>query len=102
MFANRGDENIKNVFNNTQNNLETKYRRKETDSLRIAMPAATKIMTSNEIKSRAKDFSTRLSLFDTGTDAYLRPDNSLMSISLPSSTIEKSYCNVDWTVTPIG
>ncbi len=51
------------------------------------MPAAIKIMTSNEIKSRAKDFSTRLSLFDTGTDAYLRQDNSLMSTSLPSSTV---------------
>jgi hypothetical protein len=62
MFANRGVRILK-MFSTT---LKTIWRQnveeKETDSFRIAMPAATKIMTSNEIKSRAKDFSTRLSL----------------------------------------
>jgi hypothetical protein len=75
---------------------------KETDSFRIAMPAATKIMTSNEIKSRAKDFSTRLSLFDTGTDAYLRQDNSLMSTSLPSSTVIHTAGPENLTATQTG
>jgi hypothetical protein len=102
MFANRGGEHIKNVFNNTQNNLETKFRRKETDSLRIAMPAATKMMKANEIKSRARDFSIRLSLFDTGTDAYLRQDNILMSTSLPSSMVIHTAGPKNLTATQTG
>jgi len=38
----------------------------------IAMPASTKIITASEIKAKSKEFTMRLSLFDTGTDAYLR------------------------------
>ncbi len=66
------------------------------------MPAATKIMTSNKIKSRAKDFSTTLSLFDIGTDAYLRQDNSLMSTSLPSSTVIHTAGPENFTATQTG
>ena len=46
--------------------------RTEQDSMRVAMPAPTKIMTACETKTKSKGFVTRLSVFDTGTDAYLR------------------------------
>ena len=51
------------------------------------MTASTKIFTANEIKANSKEFVTKLSSFDTGTDAYLRQDNSLMSSLVPSSTV---------------
>ena len=51
------------------------------------MPASTKIITAREIKTKLRDFDKRLSLVDTGTDAYLRQDNSLMSPLFPSSTV---------------
>jgi hypothetical protein len=56
-------ESIKNVSTTLKTIWRQNAAEKETDSLRIAMPAATKIMTSNKIKSRAKNFSTRLVLF---------------------------------------
>ena len=52
--------------------------------LRVAMPASTKLITAGEVKD---NFVTRLSLFDTGTDAYLRQDDNLMWPLFPSSTI---------------
>ena len=55
----------------------------EQDSMRVAMPASTKIMTACETKTKSKGFVTRLSLFNTGTDAYLRQDNSLVHIFHP-------------------
>ncbi len=55
--------------------------------MRVAMPASTKIMTACETKTKSKGFFTRLSLFDTGTDAYLRQDNSLFSSHLPSTMV---------------
>ena len=51
---------------------------------RVAMPASTKIITANEVRD---NFVTRRSLFDTGTDAYLRQDESLMYPLFPSSTV---------------
>jgi hypothetical protein len=59
----------------------------EQDSIRVAMPASTKITTACETKTKSKGFVTRLSLFDTGTDAYLRQDNSLFSSYLPSTMV---------------
>ena len=59
----------------------------EQDSMRVAMPASTKILTACETKTKSKGFVTRLSLFDTGTDAYLRQDNSLFSSHLPSTMV---------------
>ena len=50
----------------------------------VAMPASTKIITANEVRD---NFVTRRSLFDTGTDAYLRQDESLMYPLFPSSTV---------------
>jgi hypothetical protein len=61
--------------------------RTEQDSMRVAMPAPTKIMTACETKTKSKGFVTRLSLFDTGTVAYLRQDNSLFSSYLPSTLV---------------
>ena len=54
------------------------------EHVRVAMPASTKIITSGEIKD---NFVTRRSLFDTGTDAYLRQDDSMMHPLFPSSTV---------------
>jgi hypothetical protein len=62
-------------------NEEKQYR------ARVAMPASTKIITASEIRSKTDDFNKRLSLVDTGTDAYLRQDDSLMFPLFPSSTV---------------
>ncbi len=98
-----GGMRILKMFSTTLKTISRQnVKEKETASFRIAKPAATKIMTSNEIKSRAKDFSTRLSLFDTGTDAYLRQDNSLMSTSLPSSTVIHTAGPENLTATQTG
>ncbi len=103
MFANRGGVRILKMFSTTLKTiLRQNVEEKETDSLRIAMQAATKIMTSDEIKSRAKDFSTRLSLFDNVTDAYRRQDNSLVSTSLPSSTVIHTAGTENLTATQTG
>ncbi len=51
------------------------------------MSASTKIISGREIDTKLRDFDTRLSLFDTGTDAYLRQDDSLTCPLMPSSTI---------------
>jgi hypothetical protein len=40
--------------------------------------------------------------FDTGTDAYLRQDNSLMSTSLPSSTVVHTAGPENLTATQTG
>ena len=50
------------------------------------MPAQTKIISANEIKTKWNGFEKRLSLVDTGTDAYLRQDNQLMFPLHPAST----------------
>ncbi len=44
---------------------------------RVAMPASTKIISAREIDTELSYFDTRLSLFNTGTDAYLRQDKVL-------------------------
>ncbi len=51
----------------------------------VAMPASTIIITAREINSKLKDVEKRV-LVDTGTDAYLRQDDSLMCPIFPSST----------------
>ncbi len=61
--------------------------RAEQDSMRVAMPAPTKIMTACETKRKSKCFVMRLSLFDTGTDAYLRQDNNLFTEYVPSTMV---------------
>ena len=48
------------------------------------MPATTKIIASSEIKTKTNDFTIRRSLVDTGTDAYLRQDDSMIFSSFPS------------------
>ena len=53
----------------------------------VAMPASTRIITAREINSKLKDFEKRVSLVDTGTDAYLRQDDGLMCPTFPSSTV---------------
>jgi uncharacterized membrane protein YqjE len=70
------------IWKKTANmNEEKQYR------ARVAMPASTKIITASEIRSKTDDFNKRLSLVDTGTDAYLRQDDSLMFPLFPSSTV---------------
>jgi hypothetical protein len=104
MSANRGGENIKNVFNDTKN-LEIIYRRKRNRFTPSCNASSYKNNDIKQKKSRAKDFSTRLSLFDIGTYAYLRQDNSLITSIFycdSYSRTRKPYCNADWTVTPIG
>jgi len=54
---------------------------------RVAMPASTRIITAREVNTKINDFDKRLSLVDTGTDAYLRQDDSLMCPLFPSSTV---------------
>ena len=44
---------------------------------RVPIPASTKIISAREIRNKLRDFDTKLFLFDTGTDAYLRQDDSL-------------------------
>ena len=60
---------------------------KEHRDVKTAMPASTKIITANEIRTKWRDFVKRESLFDTGTDAYLRQDENLMYPLFPSSTV---------------
>ena len=48
------------------------------------MPASTKIISAGEVKD---NFLIRRSLFDTGTDAYLRQDERLKFPIFPSSTV---------------
>ena len=57
------------------------------EQLRIAMPASTKIIPASEVNG---NFVSRRSLFDTGTDAYLRQDDSMMHPLFPSSTLISS------------
>jgi hypothetical protein len=56
--------------------------KEEPRQLRISMPATTKLIAASEIKTKTHDFNIRRSLVDTGTDAYLRQDDSM--ISFPS------------------
>ena len=54
------------------------------EQMRIAMPASTKIFTAGEVND---NFVTRRSLLDTGSDAYLRQDDSMMNPLFSSSTL---------------
>ncbi len=61
--------------------------REKQSTPRVEMPASTKIISAREIDKKLRDFDTGLSLFNTGTDAYLRQDDSLMSPRFPSSIV---------------
>ena len=52
------------------------------------MPASTKIISGREIDQTLEDFDKRLSIFDTGSYAYLSQDDSLVVCPVfPSSTV---------------
>ena len=56
------------------------------DGQMVAMPAMTaKVLSATELQSKTNGF--RLSLLDTGTDAYLRQDERSMHCMIPSNTI---------------
>ena len=52
------------------------------------MPAMTaKVLSANELQFKTHGFRKRLSLLDTGTDAYLRQDERSMHCMIPSNTV---------------
>ena len=58
------------------------------DGHMIAMPAMTaKVLSAKELQSETNGSRKRLSLLDTGTDAYLRQDKRSMHCMIPSNTI---------------
>ncbi len=65
------------------------FERMEHDSLRVTMPASTKIITACETITKSEGNITRLSLFYTGTNVYLRqPEGALLfSSSIPSEMV---------------
>ncbi len=78
---------IKNIFLNTPTICKIIADEEKQCTPRVAMPASTKIISAREIDTKLRDFDTRGSLFDKGTDAYLRQDESLMCPLMPSSTV---------------
>jgi hypothetical protein len=86
MYANRGIW-VSKMFSSILITMRKGRFKEEQVPVLFAMPASTKIITASEIKAKSKEFTMRLSLFDTGTDAYLRQENSLMCSLLPSSTV---------------
>ena len=58
------------------------------DGQMIGMPAMpAKVLSAKELQSKTNCFRKRLSLLDTGTDAYLRQDKRSMHCMIPSNTI---------------
>ena len=50
----------------------------------IAMPAMTaKVLSAKELQPKPNGFRIRLSLLDTGTDAFLRQDERSMHCTIP-------------------
>ena len=61
------------------------------DGQMVAMPAMTaKVLSAIELQSRTNGFRKRLSLLDTGTDAYLRQDERSMHCMIPSNTSQSA------------
>ncbi len=62
----------------------------------VAIPASTRIITAREINSKLKYLGERVSLVDTGTDAYLRQDDSLICPIFSSSTVINTQDQINW------
>ena len=86
VFAQKGGKSVYLTFSSILKQIKVRTSNQQENDIRVAMPAQTRIISANEIKTKWNGFEKRLSLVDTGTDAYLRQDNQLMFPLHPAST----------------